>query len=112
MNKEIFDLPSGDLASRRNAISVRESLKSLWANYDVVIINCDKVESLSESYADELFGVLVLQLGYEKFISRVKIQSAKTQVLVSIAAVIKRRKLQMSNSIKATHPPQSTLCPA
>lgn len=110
MDNEIFDLPAGDLASRKNAISVRESLKSLWINYSIVLINCEKVESISESYADELFGVLVLQFGYENLISRLKIQAAKPQVLASIASVIKRRRTQMSSKIPLTYHKQSSLC--
>lgn len=95
MNKFIFELPTGDLASRKSALAVRESLKSSWSQFDVLVVDCKNVHSLSESYADELFGVLVLENGYDKFVSHLKIQSASPQVLLSIASVIKRRRAQM-----------------
>lgn len=112
MNSIIFDLPAGDLASRKNAIATRESLKALWVTHELVIVNCKNVEALSESYADELFGVLVLEEGYERVIQHLKIQAAETHVLLSIASVIKRRKQQMVSSKPLAKVSQHQFCHA
>jgi len=107
-----FDLPAGDLASRKNAILTRESLKALWVEYDLIVINCGSVNSLSESYADELFGILVLQKGYEQVVKKLKIQEASPQVLLSIASVIRRRKLQLTAAKTMSYSAHNQFCNA
>lgn len=85
-------LPSGDLSSRRLAISQRRLLEDDIASPSVVVVlDLADVTSISESYADEIFGVLVSRFGLESVISHLKIQNASSFVLRSIASVMKRR---------------------
>lgn len=87
-----YCLPAGDLASRRSAIVQRKQLEQLFCqNRDVIFVDVKEVQSISESYADEVFGVLVMQYGVEEILERIKIVNANTYALQSIAAVIDRR---------------------
>lgn len=87
-----FSLPSSDLASRRLATIERKKIESYIANNSAVIkLDLSGVSSISESYSDELFGVLVIRYGAARVLQTVKLQNAQKHVLVSIAQVIKRR---------------------
>jgi len=50
------------------------------------------IQSIFESFADELFGVLVLERGFDFVIKHVKIINAADDVLRSIAVAMKRRR--------------------
>lgn len=93
MNINAFILPSGDLAARRLAIPHRlEIEKLLNSNFNGVIeLDLQNVASISESYADELFGILVKEYGLEPVLERMRIINADEYVLSSIASVIERR---------------------
>ncbi|MGQ1214784.1 STAS-like domain-containing protein [Acinetobacter baumannii] len=52
------------------------------------------MDSISESYADELFGMLVKEYGLETILNRMKIINGDDYLLGSIASVIQRRALQ------------------
>lgn len=84
-------LPGTDLASRRTAATVRYHVVSAVSSGNVVVIDLSDVESLSYSYADELFGVLAAVQGWEWLIEKVRIVNAKEHVLRVIAEVINRR---------------------
>lgn len=99
MKTIIYKLPSGDLASRRLAISERHKLEYHLCLGERVRLDLSEVLSLSESYSDEIFGVLVVKLGTEKVLSNVKIEKASPAILKSIARVILRR----SNEVAAFH---------
>ena len=49
------------------------------------------VYSISESYSDEIFGVLVVKFGVTKILNQVKVRNASPSILKSIAKVIQRR---------------------
>ncbi len=49
------------------------------------------MDSISESYADELFGMLVKEYGLETILNRMKIINGDDYLLGSIASVIQRR---------------------
>lgn len=80
-----------DLASRRSASILRAEIISTLNNHHKVAIDLSNVQSISDSYADELFGILVKQLGLEGFASTVVIRNASTHVLRRIAGAIKGR---------------------
>lgn len=80
-----------DLASRRLAAELRTGVLSALRQGHAVTIDLGSVESISESYADELFGVLVLGLGLDEFVKRVTILHANGHVLRVIAQALKDR---------------------
>lgn len=88
-----YDLPKGFLASRKLAIPHRNHIEQALKNSEImqIQINLSGVDSISESYADEIFGVLVEEFGCEKILSKIQIKNAKDYVLENIAIVIDRR---------------------
>ena len=80
-----------DLASRSLAAQERATIESLLSTNDTVKVDLAKVSSISESYADELFGVLVLQRGLEYVTKHLRIVNAADSVLRPIAVAMKRR---------------------
>lgn len=97
MGKTVFVLPEGDLASRTSAASVRVTLVALFERFERLEIDCSNVQDMSESYADEVFGILVLKFGFDSVLRKIKISKAKQEVLLSIASVMRRRKNQTSS---------------
>lgn len=91
MNK-VYKLPIGDLASRHSAISLRQEIEiDLLDNKHLIYIDLNGVISISESYADELFGVLVIKYGIETVLNKLKIINVIDNVLNTIVNVIDRR---------------------
>lgn len=88
-----YELPRGFLASRKLAIPHRHQIEQAFINENVMKIEIDLsgVESISESYADEIFGVLVDEFGFEDVLNKIQIMNAKKYVLENIAIVIDRR---------------------
>lgn len=65
-----------DVSSRASAAQLRaEVLRLLAAGADVVTIDCAGVRTISGSFADELFAVLVVELGEDFFNEHVKVIS-------------------------------------
>lgn len=93
MKTTIIAFDKSDLASRRSAAVERKALEQalILGNIEVDLI---KVNSISESYSDELFGVLVAKYGLQNFLQRVKISNAKNSILKSIATVVQRREME------------------
>jgi len=92
-----YSLPSSDLASRKLAINERKKLENYIINKNTLIhLDMKNVASISESYSDELFGVLVMRHGTENVLGAVKLLNAKKHVLISIAQVIKRRSQELA----------------
>ena len=89
----IYELPKGFLASRQLAIPHRQHIEEALNNSKVmqILIDLSGVESISESYADEIFGVLVEEYGCEDVLSKIQINNASDYVLENIAIVIDRR---------------------
>lgn len=80
-----------DLASRRSAALLRASINDLLDANVAVRIDLSNVQSISESYADELFGVLVLEHGLDVFSDNVSINCNERGVLKYIVKAIKER---------------------
>jgi len=100
MKSIIISLPSSDLASRKLAIVERNKIESYIVQRSIKVrLDLSNVASISESYSDELFGVLVLKHGASKVLENVQLEGAKRHVLFSIAKVINRRRAELNTSI-------------
>lgn len=98
-----FHFDGSDLAARTSARYQRIQVEQAIASNKTIVIDLANVLSVSESYADELFAVLVKKYGLEWFSSNIKLQHASKPVLLSIATAIRRRlESQDANSIKAS----------
>lgn len=78
-----------DLASRAHASRLRnELIHALNSNLDKsapIVLDFSGVESISDSFADELFGVLSASLGIEEFFNKIKVIRIKTHLRKVIA---------------------------
>ena len=86
-----FTLSGSDLASRRIAAVDREDFVNRFWDLGPVVIDLSEVKSVSESYADEFFGVLVLRFGLDKVLDKIKIANAQEAVLRAVASSMRRR---------------------
>lgn len=92
MSNAIVVHPLGtDLASRKSAAELRRQVVSHVEGGAKVIIDLSHVASLSESYADELFGVLAEDLGLTEFFDVVSVHGADVWCMKRIAHAIKLR---------------------
>lgn len=97
MNTVDYRLPKGDLASRNLAIPQRLKIETLLQEGISINIDLAGVQSLSESYSDEIFGVLVVKHGKAKVLRSLKIINASPSILKSIAKVIQRRSNELQS---------------
>lgn len=94
LNQEHFSPNGKDLASRTSARLLRIQVELYVSTGKLAVIDLTNVISISESYADELFAVLVEDYGLEWFSKNIKILNHpinSTGVLRSIATAIRRR---------------------
>jgi hypothetical protein len=84
-------LPAGDLASRRSAAKLRTQILSIWDQSSRITISCSGVDSIAASFADELFGMLAHEKGYQTTVDKIKLSNATPLVLKSIASAIRQR---------------------
>lgn len=89
MTFNLYEL-GGFLASRKSAASLRANIEAELRS-GTVVMNLAGVESLSESFADELFGVLAQEYSFEGLFSRLKIVDASDSVVASIVQAIRYR---------------------
>jgi hypothetical protein len=91
-------LPAGALASRESAKPYRNQiLEGLRNNPDgIVNIDLQDVKNISGSFADECIGVLVLQIGFDKVLKRIKLINGAQHVVRSIADAIQIRQKELS----------------
>ncbi|MBD8879807.1 STAS-like domain-containing protein [Rhodanobacter sp. 7MK24] len=85
----IFKIPGTDLASRQTAVALRLRIES--ALQSGVVLDFGDVLSVSESYADELFGVLVEKYSLEAVFSNLNVKNASPTILGTITAAIRYR---------------------
>ncbi len=100
MTDTIIKLPGTDLASRQTAATVRYNVVSAVSAGNSVVIDLLAVESVSYSYADELFGVIAATQGFDWLVENVKIVNTKENVLRVIAEVISRRLKETGQPIR------------
>lgn len=90
--KTIVLCPIGtDLASRQSAAVLRSSIEAVVAKGDKVLLDLSHVETASESYADELFGILAFNYGLQGFSNFIALTGANPSVLRRVAGAIKER---------------------
>ena len=80
-----------DLSSRSAASKKRVEILKVIQRGGKVSLDFSAVKSVSQSYADELFGVLSVRLGIDPLIDSVRISKASRHVLKSIAEAIQAR---------------------
>jgi hypothetical protein len=78
-----------DLSSRQVAAGIRRQIEQL-AETHTVIVDLSHVLSISESFADEAFGVLVSQRGLEWLAEHVHFLAGEP-IFLSIAQAIRER---------------------
>ncbi len=91
MDSKEIKLKGPDLASRQTAAAVRCRVLDQAGKGIAVDVDLEGVASVSESYADELFGVLVAVKGLDWLVRNVKVAHASEHVLRTIAVAIDRR---------------------
>lgn len=81
-----------DLSGRATAIQCRQRVLKLLQEGEVrVSVNFSGVRTVSESFADELFGVLVASCGEEWFRQKLKLDGLNPDVRLTILAAIQSR---------------------
>jgi hypothetical protein len=100
MTDTIIKLSGTDLASRHTAATVRYNVASAVSSGNKVVVDLSEIESVSYSYADELFGVIAATQGFDWLVEHVKIVNAKEHVLRVIAEVISRRLKETGQPIR------------
>lgn len=91
MADTLYTIAETDLASRQAAARFRAVVEERVRAGNRVAIDLSPVLSLSESYADELFGVLVARYGLEWFADNLSVRGASPAVFRSIASAIRYR---------------------
>jgi len=100
MTEITIKLTGPDLASRQTAAGVRHNVISHIASGKNVVLDLGQVESVSYSYADELFGVIAAVQGWEWLTKNIKVAGANEEVLRVIAESISRRLKETGQPVK------------
>ena len=100
MTNTIIKLKGANLASRKTAAAERYRLADVFAGNKGVTVDLREVQSISYSYADELFGVLAAVKGWDWFTSHVKLFGTSEPVLRIIAETIDRRLKETEQQIQ------------
>jgi hypothetical protein len=80
-----------DISSRFRASQLREEAVRFAVAGDFVELDFAGVRTISESFADELFGVLVEERGEEWFRARVKVINIATLPRTTVLEAVARR---------------------
>lgn len=91
MDSIVFHIAESDPASRQSAARLRARVEGEALAGKRVVIDLAEVLSISESYADELFGVLVARHDLAWLAKNVVIQHAAPFVFRAIAEAIRDR---------------------
>lgn len=91
MNVTVLTIADTDLGSRHAAAKFRALVEKCALAGEKVVLNLGAVLSLSESYADELFGVLVARHGLEWFAEHISFRATDPAVFRVIVTAIRYR---------------------
>lgn len=91
MNETILAIADTDLGSRHAAAKFRALVEKRALADGKLVVDLGAVLSFSESYADELFGVLVARYGLKWFVEHIAIRDADPAVFHVIASAIRYR---------------------
>jgi hypothetical protein len=100
MTDAIIKLPGTDLALRQTAATVCHNVAGAVSSGNRVVIDLSEIESVSYSYADELFGVIAATQGFDWLVEHMKLVNAREHVLRVIAEVISRRLKETGQPIR------------
>jgi hypothetical protein len=101
VKKKTITFPNAYLASRKMATLERQKIDGFIREGDIKLhFDLTNVESISESYSDEIFGVLVLKYGAEKVLNSIQLDNTKDYILASVAKVINRREIERNATIE------------
>ena len=98
MNIYQIKITDTDLASRQAAAELRSKIEARSFNGQKTFVDLISVLSISESYADELFGVLALRHGLEWLSEHVVLQHLNPFAFRAIASAIRQRLASQSPS--------------
>lgn len=96
MAKRTFTITSSALASRRGAAKLRADIDAALLQGQVQL-DVSAVQSVSESWADELFGVLVVRRSLPWVFARLSLRGANQDVARTIASAIRYRLTREAN---------------
>jgi len=86
-----------DLASRSLAAEKRSLVENAFSSASSVMFDFKDVQSISASYADELFGVLCLKYGSEEVTKNIRLQNCNNFCAQQVAeAILRRTKRQIA----------------
>lgn len=91
MDSELLTFKNKALASRTSASRFREQLSCLLGLGSTVQIDLQGVETISDSFADELFGVLTQEFGANFLLDHIRVVGGSDAALYSVATAIDRR---------------------
>lgn len=91
-NKQTVTFATSSLVSRASAAKQRTQIQPVFnTSGGFVQFDFSAVDSISSSYADELFGVLAQIYGLDNLVQKIAITNATHDVLYSIAEAIHYR---------------------
>ena len=93
-----------DLSNRRAAACLRSRIEHAPVIAGCWIIDCTNVRTISDSFADELFAILVCERGHEWFKANVKLAGLSADVRETILEAVKHR-LDTSPPFRGATPP-------
>lgn len=93
MNNEKYIFDKKYLSSRPFGANVRNEWISMLSNDQKLTVNFKEVESISDSFADELFGIISLQIGESQLFEKIKLSNITESCLQTIAEAIHKRTL-------------------
>ena len=77
MGDKIFRIESTNHASRSSAAELRSSVEQTAVSQGTALVDLSAVISVSEAYADELFGVLVARHGLNWLVDHVRLHARR-----------------------------------
>lgn len=98
MNTCQIKISDTDLASRQAAAELRAQIEERAFNGQKIFVDLSSVLSISESYADELFGILALRHGLEWLSEHVVLRHLNPFPFRAIASAIRQRLASQSPS--------------
>jgi hypothetical protein len=90
-----YRIDGTDLASRTSAMTHRKEIEKLISSGEKVLIDLSHLKSMTRGYADELFSILVVKIGLNKFYEHIMI-IADSNILGVISITIKIRQDEMN----------------
>ncbi|MFC3679394.1 STAS-like domain-containing protein [Bacterioplanoides pacificum] len=91
MKCKTYKFAKSCLSSRPYGASIRREWVSMLEAGNCILVDCSEVDSISDSFADELFGILSVELTPETLCEAVKLSNISDSCLQTIAEAIQER---------------------